>query len=240
MDVPYEPLPPENPYPSHPHEPTPQQDEPSQQRDLSRYSLTAEAASELFIQAGVPRSLRTVIRYCSNNTLDCIKVDTERNLKYLVARESVDIRIDELKQIASIGHDAPRRDMASQSETVDAPWHDTASHDATSDVNQKIQELTSRVGELEHKNEELINKNRDLEITNRFKDYAIKKNEGMLSLAQDKLMRFSRVVGELATVMRLKAPTEDTSKIIAYLDAPTEVTDQQDENLVDAPSQPLR
>ena len=47
-------------------------------------------------------------------------------------------------------------------------------------------------------------------------------------------MKFNRAVGELATMLRLKAPEEDTSRIIAYLDAPTQSTDQDRENFVDA------
>jgi hypothetical protein len=238
MEVSDEPQQPLEPYASQPVGPTPQQDEPRQYRDLSRYSLTAEAATELFRQAGVPRALRSVIRYCSNQTLDCIKVDTERNLKYLVTPESVDARIVELKQIAAIGHDALRRDTAGHSETIDAPWQDATSHGALRGENKKIEELENRVGELARENEQQKNKIRDLEFLHEVKDQVLKKNESTLEKARREINRFNRAVGELATMLRLKAPKEDTSQIIASLDAPTEATDQEPEDFIDALNSP--
>jgi hypothetical protein len=235
-----EPQQPQDLYPSPPPEPTPQQDEPRQYRDLSLYSLTAEAASELFIQNGVPRSLRTMIRYCKDGTLDCIKVETERNPKYFVAPESVNTRIAELQQIMSYGHNAPRLDTARHDVPTGETRHDTTSYDAPRGENQKIQELTSRVGELAQENEELKRKNRDLEITNIVKDRVIEKNEGLLATAHSELMKFNRAVGQLAERLRLKAPGEDTSQIIAYLDAPAQAADLEHENLVDGSNSPLR
>lgn len=215
-------------------DPTPQQDEPRQERDLSRYSLTAEEASELFIHAGVPRSLRTVIRYCSNKTLDCTKVDTERSLKYLVAKESVDNRIVELQQIAALGYGTPHLEATRHGETIDEPRPAMASHDATPDADQKIHELTGRVGELERENERLEREKMNLEITNRVKDAVIKKNESLLETAHSQLMRFNRAVGTLTERLRLTAPKEDTSQILAYLDTPSQPADLEHENFVDA------
>jgi hypothetical protein len=247
MDVHDEPFYQREPYPSQPQESTPKQDEPRQERDKSRYSLTAEAASELFIQAGVPRALRTIIRYCSNGTLDCIKVDTERNLKYLVAPDSVHTRIAELRQIVSLGHDAPRQDTSRHGETIGEPRQDMASHDAPRGVTEKMEALTSRVGELEQEKKDLMAQNRDLEISNRVKDALLTEKESVLEAARNQLsefgsriMRFNRVVGKLETMLRLKAPEEDTAQIVAYLDEPTEATELERENFVDGSSGPLR
>ena len=124
--------------------------------------------------------------------------------------------------------------MARHDTPIDEPRHDTTSHDTTGDENKKIEELNSRVGELEREKEELISKNRDLEITNRVKDALLTRNEGMLTTLHGQVMKFNRAVGELATILRLKAPEEDTSRIIAYLDAPTPATDSERENFVDA------
>ena len=77
-------------------------------------------------------------------------------------------------------------------------------------------------------------KNRDLEITNIVKDRVIEKNEGVIATAHSQLMRFNRAVGTLTERLRLTAPKEDTSQILAYLDAPTETTDREHENFVDA------
>ena len=116
----------------------------------------------------------------------------------------------------------------------------TSRHDETrpnmssnDDYTKKLAQLEGRVGELEREKEELILKNRDLEITNRVKDSVIKTGERQLGVTRTQLMRFNRAVGELATILRLKAPEHDTSHIIAYIDAPTDETSQKDENSID-------
>ena len=68
-------------------------------RDASRYTLSVEQASELFAQAGVPRSPRSVQRYCKHSVLDAIAIETDANEKYLIEPGSVERRITELKQI---------------------------------------------------------------------------------------------------------------------------------------------
>jgi hypothetical protein len=149
-----------------------------------------------------------------------------------VTPKSVQVRIAELQQIASAGHNPTRLDMTSH----DGTRRDTSRHDAPNDETKKLDDLNNRVGELERENEELKTKNRDLEITNRVKDALLTRNEGILTTLQGQVMKFNRAVGELATILRLKAPEEDTSRIIAYLDAPTQTTDQEHENFVDASS----
>jgi hypothetical protein len=136
----------------------------------------------------------------------------------------------------SYGHDVSRLDMSRHDTPVDATRHDTTSYDTPRGENKKMEDLRSRVGELERENEELKIKNLDLEITNRVKNRLLTQNESMLNAARSQLMKFNRAVGELATILRLKAPEEDTSRIIAYLDAPAQATGQEHENFVDATS----
>jgi hypothetical protein len=211
-----------------PPEPPPQEDVSRHDDTVSQYTLTVEEASQAFINAGIPRSPRTVIRYCSLKHLDCIKVDTERNEKYLVSPSSVHARIEELQQVMAASHVVPRPDITRH----DASYPDMSGNneirpDITRNNNDEYaKQLESRVGELERENEELKYKNRDLEITNRVKDNVIKTGERQLGSARTQLMRFSRAVGELATILRLKAPEHDTSQIIAYIDAPVNEHEQ--------------
>jgi hypothetical protein len=102
---------------SEPNEPQPLQDVSRHDENPSQYTLTVEEASKIFISAGIPRSPRTVVRYCSNKHLDCIKVDTERNEKYLVSPSSLDTRIEELKQVISASHVSTRLDVTGHDET---------------------------------------------------------------------------------------------------------------------------
>jgi hypothetical protein len=66
--------------------------------DMTRYSLTIEKALPFFAEAGVPRATRTITRFCALGELDCIRVETERNFKYLIDSKSVQKRIEQLKQ----------------------------------------------------------------------------------------------------------------------------------------------
>src|SRR5687768_899056 len=159
-----------------PPEPPPQHDLSRHDDTVSQYTLTVEEASQAFKNAGIPRSPRTVIRYCSLKHLDCIKVDTERNEKYLVSASSVSARIEELQQVMAASHVAPRPDITRHDESYpDMSGKDTTRPDMSrnDDHTKQLEQLESRVGELERENEELKYKNRDLEITNRVKDNVI-------------------------------------------------------------------
>ena len=70
--------------------------------DNSKYSVAAEDASLLFAEAGVPRSVRTVQRFCQKGHLDCVLVDTEMTEMYLIDRNSIERRIKELQQIQQV------------------------------------------------------------------------------------------------------------------------------------------
>jgi hypothetical protein len=52
-------------------------------RGTSDYTLAVEQASELFALGGVPRSIRSVQRFCRKGHLDAITLDTDRG-KYLM------------------------------------------------------------------------------------------------------------------------------------------------------------
>jgi len=86
-------------------------------QDTSRQNLTIEEAAELFSQAGVPRSHRTISRYCEQRILEAVFMDTEKNQKYLITRESVERRIKEIKQILATSHVPSGHDKSGQNET---------------------------------------------------------------------------------------------------------------------------
>ena len=70
-------------------------------RDVSRYSLSVEEVVLLFVEAGLPRSERSIQRACKRGHFDAILGDTENGQRYFTTPESVDRRIQELKQIES-------------------------------------------------------------------------------------------------------------------------------------------
>src|SRR5438094_339561 len=134
------------------------QDMSRQEFDPSKYTLTAEEASRLFINAEVPRSPRTIDRYCKSGHLVCMKVDTERNEKYLITSESVGARIKELQQVPPSGHVETQPDMSRHDESrPDMSRHDSIHNQTAIDEKRKLEE---RLAELERENT-------DLKITNR-------------------------------------------------------------------------
>jgi predicted nucleic acid-binding protein len=110
------------------------------------FSNSVEEASELFVAAGAPRSPRTIIRYCARDHLDCIKVDTEQNEKYLISRELIDRRIEEIQQIARSSRVSNQRDVS----RPDSPSRDTDALPAeeTPRLQQKITTLESEIVDL--------------------------------------------------------------------------------------------
>jgi hypothetical protein len=98
-------------------------------RDAARHPLTTEQAAELFAELGVPRSKRSVQRFCELGHLDFVPIKGPRGDEFFISRLSVERYAEELRQIeaiATIGgeprHDAPQRDDARNS----APERDTA------------------------------------------------------------------------------------------------------------------
>src|SRR6266700_6165159 len=90
--------------------------------DKARHSLTIFQAADLFAELGVPRSRRSVQRFCKQGHLDCVSIKAARGDQFFINRESVERYAEELRQIdavASIGaeprHDAPQRAVARNS-----------------------------------------------------------------------------------------------------------------------------
>ena len=140
------------------------------ERDKPRHTLSAEETSVLFAEAGVPRSVRTIQRYCKNKHLTYTSVDMELGEKFLIDRNSVERRIKELQQLDRVLRstgDATRREETRH----DAAERDTSRHDGSEDVTVKIAKLEENIkdlkldklidnkvkSELRQQNERLIN-----------------------------------------------------------------------------------
>ncbi len=153
------------------------------------YSLSVEEASLLCFEAGVPRSPRTLMRYCAHGHLDCSKVDTERNEKYLISRSSLERRIQELLQVATTGHVESQRDTTRH----DAPSRDTSRSD------EQSSELADKLKQLEAEN-------LDLKITNKAKDQLIQMVREERVGFIDQLTAATRRMGQLEERLQLMAP----------------------------------
>src|SRR4051794_30261756 len=75
------------------------------------YTLTIEDAVALYERAGLPRTPRTIQRYCGNGHLDCRRVEIPYGEKYLITPASIAKHIayiEETRQTLA-GRDEPRQ-----------------------------------------------------------------------------------------------------------------------------------
>src|SRR3954465_15912453 len=120
--------------------------------DMTRYVLTIEEAAQFFAEAGVPRAPRTITRFYAFNDLDCLRVETEKNYKYLIDRNSVERRIKQLQQVVANAN-KPYQDMSRHVQPNYETQPDMSRHDEKSRVTEQPSEeasqLREKVDELE-------------------------------------------------------------------------------------------
>jgi hypothetical protein len=89
----------------------------------TEYPLSLDDVSRLFDEAGLPRNIRTLQRYCAAGRLDCIKEETATGLAYFVDPVSVERAIKQLAQLHGL------TDEVRHSTTPEEMPH-TVAHDA--------------------------------------------------------------------------------------------------------------
>ncbi len=109
------------------------------------YPLTLEDVSRLFDEAGLPRNVRTLQRYCAAGRLDCIKEETATGLAYFVDPVSVERAIKQLAQLHGltdeVRHGATTEEMPhlvardlEPSPTPDTPRPSAADRDKDTEI----------------------------------------------------------------------------------------------------------
>src|SRR5918911_3853298 len=75
------------------------------------YSLSIDEALARYEAAGLPRTTRSVQRYCAKGDLDCHRVETPFGLKFLITPASVDRHIAYIKEVRLVatGRGLPRQ-----------------------------------------------------------------------------------------------------------------------------------
>jgi hypothetical protein len=74
----------------------------------SDFTLTIDEALERYARAGLPRTPRSVQRYCAKGHLDCRRIETSFGEKYLISPASVDKHIAYIEEVRPV---ATSRDM---------------------------------------------------------------------------------------------------------------------------------
>jgi hypothetical protein len=175
-------------------------------RDTVRHSLTIPQAVELFVHLDVPRSKRSVQRFCEQGHLDCVRIKGARGDQFFINRESVERYAEELRQIeavATIGaeprydaqqHAVARNSAPDSDSTTAAPAADPApTQTPTPDSQATIQRLEG----------EVLN----LRIDNRGKEQAINFLTGQAREKDQHLHDLSYRLGAAETrLAQLEAP----------------------------------
>jgi hypothetical protein len=121
----------------------------------SEYTLTIDDAALLYERAGLPRTPRSIQRYCEKGHLDARRIETAFGEKYLITPASVIKHIayiEEVRQVATgrdtSRHAATSRDNQEPSETTHTEEHRQVATDV-----QYVAQLEKR---LEEKDGEIV------------------------------------------------------------------------------------
>ncbi len=76
----------------------------------SDYSLSIEDALVRYEQAGVPRTPRSIQRYCAKGDLDCHRIETPFGMKFLITPASIDRHVAYINEVRLVAtsRDVPR------------------------------------------------------------------------------------------------------------------------------------
>src|SRR5689334_18551467 len=76
----------------------------------TEYTLSIDNALALYERAGLPRTPRTIQRYCAKAHLDCRRIETSYGEKYLITPASVAKHIAYIEEVRPVttGRDEPR------------------------------------------------------------------------------------------------------------------------------------
>lgn len=141
--------------------------------DRSRYTLTVKQASQQFADRGVPRSPRSVQRFCDHGHIDCISVKGEKTERYFIDPASVELYAHELKaveQISRVGDDTSRHDATQRDETRhDATERAREEEPAAAKASEPKPETKTSDSDVKHLEDEILH----LRIDNRAKEQVI-------------------------------------------------------------------
>src|SRR5947209_17140951 len=80
----------------------------------SDFTLTIDEALERYARAGLPRTPRSIQRYCAKGHLDCRRIETQFGEKYLISPASIDKHIAYIEEVRPV---ATSRGMPRQGAT---------------------------------------------------------------------------------------------------------------------------
>jgi hypothetical protein len=133
------------------------------------FILSIDEALERYARAGLPRTPRSIQRYCAKGHLDCRRVETTFGEKYLISPASVDKHIAYIEEVRLVAtsRDVPRqvatavaRERQDQEPRQEAPTSTDLSRPvATEHMQQLEKRLEEKDGEITFLRSEVAVKN---------------------------------------------------------------------------------
>jgi hypothetical protein len=117
----------------------------------SDFTLTIEDALERYARAGLPRTPRSIQRYCAKAHLDCRRIETQFGEKYLISPASIDKHIAYIEEVRPV---ATSRDEPRQAATIVAApdSHDELRQETPTSPDLSRQVATEFAARLESEN----------------------------------------------------------------------------------------
>lgn len=114
------------------------------------FTLSVEAALQVYAEAGLPRTPRTVQRYCSNAHLDCRLRETRFGEKYMISPESLEKHIAYVKEVTgATGHVSSR--PVGTSRSIEDGHNPARQESYTDDLSRQVEDsryVTQLEGEV--------------------------------------------------------------------------------------------
>src|SRR4051794_14862051 len=198
--------------------------------DKARFTLSVEEAAELFAKADLPRSKRSIARWCQQGVLEYIRVDTEKNFKFLIDPVSVERRITELKQARLVTKND--EDISSHVETEEKNIENVSGHVETNkisspDMSRQYAEVTNR--ETETRVEVIYLDERERELLERM---LADREAQIISLTRDKEDFRDQIKSEQEMRKREQEMHMDQIKLLAASDRETKGVTKTIANLI--------
>lgn len=119
----------------------------------SEFALTIDEALERYAHAGLPRTPRSIQRYCAKGHLQCRLIETEFGEKYLISPASVDKHIAYIEEVRPVAtsRDLPRP-VATTIVSEESPDHRRQKAPTSTDQSRPV--ATELLGQLQKRLEE--------------------------------------------------------------------------------------
>jgi len=118
----------------------------------SDFTLTIDEALERYARAGLPRTPRSVQRYCAKGHLDCRRIETAFGEKYLISPGSVDKHIAYIEEVRPVATSRDQSRPVATSIVAEESHQEPRQRAPTSpDLSRPV--ATAYVARLENENE---------------------------------------------------------------------------------------